>query len=388
MSATAPTPLDSGRPNGAAGAVAAAGYLLLGVAGCPVLHSWSPALFHRALAAVQRPGSYLRLRAESATEALDLARALGLAGLNLTAPFKESILPWLDRLDDGARAVGAVNTVIFTGSRTVGYNTDVIGVRRMLAQACGALRGARVAVLGAGGAARAVGYVLAQQGCGEVLLVNRDPARGARAARALGLGFVPWERAGAALAGADLVIACLAPGAEVPPAWLAAVPQILSASYHGPSLPPAAGPADARQAAATWLVGQAVAGFTLMAGIEAPDVAFEAGLADVRGRPWPGPGALVLVGPPAVGRALTGLVPMPVLAVQAGDLADDDLDQAGLVVLCVEPRAPVPSPVQHLLRRSGRSVDLVLHADRAPDLLARTLAAEIAALGTLPGPPG
>jgi shikimate dehydrogenase len=90
-------------------------------------------------------------------------RALGIRGVSLTMPHKESIIPFLDRLDDAAKEIGAVNTVVNEEGVLTGYNTDFIGAITPL-RARTALHGRRVAVLGTGGAARAVAYGVAREG--------------------------------------------------------------------------------------------------------------------------------------------------------------------------------------------------------------------------------
>lgn len=100
----------------------------------------------------------------------------GLAGLNVTIPYKQAVVPLLDRLDPVAAAIGAVNTICFESGQLVGYNTDAAGFRESLAPLLvpedrGAL------ILGTGGASRAVAHVLRELGL-EVCYVSRTPAEG------------------------------------------------------------------------------------------------------------------------------------------------------------------------------------------------------------------
>ena len=81
-------------------------------------------------------------------------------GANVTVPYKQAVMPYLDRLDALAEQTGAVNTIVNEDGRLAGYNTDVAGFEQALAAAGFSAEGQRVAVLGAGGAARAVGLVL------------------------------------------------------------------------------------------------------------------------------------------------------------------------------------------------------------------------------------
>src|SRR6185503_3216135 len=137
--------------------------LLLAVFGDPVAHSLSPAMHGAALRALKLRGSYLKFRVAShdLRAALAGAVALGFRGMNLTIPLKETALPLMDRLTREARRAGAVNTVTITGGRLEGHSTDGEGFLRSLVEAWSwRPRGARVVLLGAGGAARSVAFAL------------------------------------------------------------------------------------------------------------------------------------------------------------------------------------------------------------------------------------
>jgi 3-dehydroquinate dehydratase / shikimate dehydrogenase len=143
---------------------------IYGVMGYPVGHSRSPLMHNAALQNAKRDGIYLPLEVDDAvsfvrdfvhpqTKKLDW----NLRGLSVTIPHKLAVMPLLDALDATAQRVGAVNTIVVEGERLVGYNTDVAGAMQPL-EAQIELRGARVAVLGAGGSARAVCYGLSERG--------------------------------------------------------------------------------------------------------------------------------------------------------------------------------------------------------------------------------
>lgn len=108
---------------------------------------------------------------------VEAIRALGIRGMNVSMPFKSAVIPYLDRLDPAAEAIGAVNAIDNPDGVLCGYNTDYIGAVRALEEQTD-LAGKRVALLGAGGAARAVGYGLADRGA-ETTVFNRtvDKAR-------------------------------------------------------------------------------------------------------------------------------------------------------------------------------------------------------------------
>lgn len=106
-----------------------------------------------------------------------------LRGLNITIPYKETVIPYLDALDPLAAAVGAVNTIVIKDGRTTGFNTDVHGFRNAISPAIGGLRSPgsdirpRALVLGSGGASRAVAYVLRDLGV-RFRIVSRDRTKG------------------------------------------------------------------------------------------------------------------------------------------------------------------------------------------------------------------
>lgn len=152
--------------------------------GHPVAHSRSPEIYNPLFAEHDVDAVYVAFDvAPSAGPQLGaLVRTLGLAGVNLTIPFKADILEALDRIDPVAQALGAVNVVVREGEQLVGYNTDASGFRRGLIARFGeVVAGARVLVLGAGGAGRAVGMGLGMAGAAEVIWLNRDQERAAEA---------------------------------------------------------------------------------------------------------------------------------------------------------------------------------------------------------------
>jgi len=190
---------------------------LFGVFGDPVDHSLSPAMHNAAFAAAGLPHLYLRYRvpAPALASAVREARALRMGGVNLTVPLKEAVLPFVDTLTPEAERIGAVNTLLFSpDGRLLGDNTDGAGFLAALRGRI-RLRGLRAVIIGAGGAARAVGAALCSAGCAVLTIANRTPAHGERLAERLaGLGTgtrlvaVPLATLGRgdALAGAALVV--------------------------------------------------------------------------------------------------------------------------------------------------------------------------------------
>lgn len=165
---------------------------LYAVLGNPVCHSLSPRMHNRAFAHCGINAVYTAFCVTHIDKALDAARALGIRGLSVTLPHKVAALACVDRLDESAARVGALNTVVWHDGELVGYNTDGLGAMRAL-QATVQIRGRRAALIGAGGAARAIGYALIESGAA-VTIVNRSLSRGRGLARELGADFCLLER--------------------------------------------------------------------------------------------------------------------------------------------------------------------------------------------------
>jgi 3-dehydroquinate dehydratase/shikimate dehydrogenase len=168
-----------------------AGTKFLGVVGRPVGHSLSPYVHGAALRSLDLDFTYLPLHAEKLSSLMALARALPLRGFSVTLPHKEAICGYLDQVDPIADAVGAVNTVVRKDDGWHGWNTDASGGVQPLARQMD-LEGCPVAVLGAGGAARALVHALAKQGAA-VTVFNRSEARGRELARDAGVDARPFS---------------------------------------------------------------------------------------------------------------------------------------------------------------------------------------------------
>ncbi len=102
---------------------------LFAVAGNPILHSRSPQMFQAAFKALGMDNYYyLRFASSRAEEIVQAMREMPISGFNVTSPFKEEIVPFLDDVDDAARRIGAVNLIVVEGGRLKGFNTDIMGV--------------------------------------------------------------------------------------------------------------------------------------------------------------------------------------------------------------------------------------------------------------------
>lgn len=151
---------------------------VVGLYGCPVEHSLSPALHNAAFERLALDYSYVpfTVRPELLELAVKGIRALNLVGVNITVPHKEKVIPFLDEVSEEASFIGAVNTIRNKEGRLEGYNTDGRGFMRSLSEAGVEVRDRRVLIIGAGGAARAVGYYLCKE-ASVVHIYNRDQKR-------------------------------------------------------------------------------------------------------------------------------------------------------------------------------------------------------------------
>lgn len=135
---------------------------LCGLLGNPVEHSLSPAIHNAAFEKLGLNFVYLAFKVEDLPGAVKGLRALGnLRGFSVTIPHKVAIMPLLDEVEQTARNIGAVNTIVIENGRLLGSNTDASGALRALTEAGATLRGENVVLLGSGGAARAIAFALA-----------------------------------------------------------------------------------------------------------------------------------------------------------------------------------------------------------------------------------
>jgi shikimate dehydrogenase len=149
---------------------------IYGIFGHPVGHSLSPAMHNGAFGALGIDSVYLAfdISPEKIGPAADALRTLGIKGVNITIPHKESIIPHLDKISPDARLMGAVNTVKNDDGILSGYNTDVGGFLRAIKEDIDAKPlGSNVLLLGAGGASRAVLSAFCMNGAESVYIANR-----------------------------------------------------------------------------------------------------------------------------------------------------------------------------------------------------------------------
>jgi shikimate dehydrogenase len=148
---------------------------LCGVIGDPIEHTMSPAMQNAAFRATGADYVYaaFRVHPEKLGEAIEGMRALNIRGLNVTIPHKVAVIPFLDKLDDLAERIGAVNTIVNENGKLKGYNTDATGFLRALLERGIEVEGNNVVILGAGGASRAISFILAE-GDAHLVILNRQ----------------------------------------------------------------------------------------------------------------------------------------------------------------------------------------------------------------------
>jgi shikimate dehydrogenase len=186
---------------------------LAAVIGWPVRQSVSPVLHSHWLREHGIKGAYVPLPVEPAHFGRCVAAMplMGFAGASVTVPHKEAAFALASSLDEDSRATGAVNTLVFDGEIIAGLNTDVRGFAASLAETLGpdVARRGPAAVLGAGGAARAIVLALQRAGCPEIRVINRTPARSDALARSASGGAIrpiPWGGWKAGLADVGLLV--------------------------------------------------------------------------------------------------------------------------------------------------------------------------------------
>jgi len=203
----------TGRINGRTG--------VCGIIGCPVEQSFSPAMHNAAFAALGLDFVYVPFPVSPPLlpAAVTAVRALGLAGVNVTVPHKQAVLPFLDELSGEARLAGAVNTIVNRSGGLYGDNTDGKGFLHSLKEGAAFVPSGKTAlILGAGGAARAVAAGLALAGAKKLVVANRSQGRAVELAgfitekTGVKAEVVPWPAGrfetipGEALSEADLVV--------------------------------------------------------------------------------------------------------------------------------------------------------------------------------------
>jgi shikimate dehydrogenase len=152
--------------------------------GDPVEHSLSPLIHNAAYKALGLNYAYIALRASDVGQAIETIRTNGIRGVSVTTPYKVSAIPYLDRLDPAAKAIGAVNTIVNDNGRLIGYNTDGDAALKALEEVTG-LGGKKVIIIGGGGAALAIATALKEKKV-KLTILNRTEAKAKKIAKKVG----------------------------------------------------------------------------------------------------------------------------------------------------------------------------------------------------------
>lgn len=147
---------------------------VVGIMGDPVEHSLSPPMHNAAFKHLKMDCVYVpfRVKRENLDTAIAGARSMGIKGLNITIPHKRDVINYLNEITQAAQLIGAVNTLKFDKNRVTGYNTDGMGAVKAIGEIT-SIKGKKIIIIGAGGAARAISFQLLFSGAGEILIANR-----------------------------------------------------------------------------------------------------------------------------------------------------------------------------------------------------------------------
>jgi len=153
---------------------------VIGIIGKNIENSLSPLFHNQIILKHSLNFCYLPFQVAETNlgKAIQGIKTLNIRGVNITFPYKEKVIKFLDEVKESARRIGAVNTIINNKGILTGYNTDVIGFKKSL-QEDGkfTIKGEKAVILGAGGAARAVVYALLEEGIEEIYIFNRTPEK-------------------------------------------------------------------------------------------------------------------------------------------------------------------------------------------------------------------
>jgi shikimate dehydrogenase len=146
-------------------------------------------MHNTAFSELEYNGAYLAFQVKDIGKAVVGIKALGIKGASITIPHKVSAMEFIDELDITAKKIGAVNTIVNREGKLTGYNSDGLGAVKALLEKT-RIKDKHVVILGAGGAARAIGFAIISEG-GRVTIINRTPAKGEELANDLGADFQP-----------------------------------------------------------------------------------------------------------------------------------------------------------------------------------------------------
>ncbi len=235
------------------------GIKLFGVAGNPVMHSKSPAIFNGLFKDRGINARYVKIAARSPREIMALFTDLGFSGINVTAPFKNSMVPLISSSSEDVIKTGSLNTIVKGEHGIYSFNTDHYGVTESLKKYAGTLAGKKALVVGAGGAGISAAYGLAKEGA-HATIINRTMDKAERAAKLTGSAFDSTNNLQQLMAEAQIIVITLPYEAEpLDISGIRAGSILLDASYKNSHYRKIAGEMgltfiDGRE----WLINQAI----------------------------------------------------------------------------------------------------------------------------------
>jgi shikimate dehydrogenase len=285
---------------------------IFAVTGNPVLHSKSPLMFNGVFERQSIPAVYTRLAASTAEEAIFLFKQLGLSGMNVTAPFKQDIIRYLDIVEPAAVRISGVNTVVREKESLKGYNTDYIGMVKSLKRNNISIRDRRCVILGAGGAGRAAAYGLVKEKA-DVIMVNRTFSTARAVSRSFGgkrCKAERIERLEAVLKSADILVSTLAADIDiVPGTWLRKDLVVMDANYKNSFLSEKAQNRGCRVIKGeSWLLNQALPVFRYFLGAAVSEAVVETMRNALLSSPTGKPKNIALVGFMGSGKSTAGKI--------------------------------------------------------------------------------
>ncbi len=243
---------------------------LFAVAGNPIIHSKSPIIFNSIFKKENYDGRYTRILCESSREIIELQKILNIKGLNITSPFKKSILPYLDKISPIAKKIGSVNTILQKNNELIGFNTDVIGVQNSFRYYNIPVKKKQILIIGAGGAGKAAAFAVKEMG-GSVSIVNRTFAKAQEIANLLEIDVYRIENLPELVQNSDIIISCLLPNVDIiQKKWLSKDTIIFDANYKSSSLIEKAETIGCQIIKGIdWLIFQAIPAIKMFTGLEA-----------------------------------------------------------------------------------------------------------------------
>lgn len=185
---------------------------IFAVFGNPILHSRSPQIFNAVFEHENVNAFYIRIQATNGKEVADIIKKHKISGANITTPFKEAVLEYVDSISDEAKQIGGVNVVINSNGTLLGHNTDHLGVIKPLEKLVD-LKTANCLVLGAGAAAKAAVFGLIQKGA-NVTVANRTFEKAKQIAKAFDCKAINLDKLEQYIRKTDIIVSSLLPQAN------------------------------------------------------------------------------------------------------------------------------------------------------------------------------